>query len=638
MKNRILTFITAITILLFCSTSLIAQQTKINFNKSGEPVFQTTTSEIDSVVFEQLKDMYLVNISEETEWDLMIAAIDGSKVFLGINENTDIPTQLFYKPFKDRDDGFSMFFQENGLPETMVIDDYIIVFNNFRDNLFDFALILPDNTIEYFYNIEAQMDWDNLSDISKHHKGFKSVFEKITQGIVKHSLGALSCGINAAFAVGTGGFAIPGAVLSCGSFIVKVWDDIVPNTPVMSDIAKFVNANQGALAMIGCGLGAIDVSFYTCVIDWADLAFGSLEDALRHLASSTPSINEAKIYLNRYAGITSYLDANGTVQTVPDSVLVLLYDGRPSLGAADSITWVLVSGTQVADGRITILGDVHIILEDGCIFNATNGGINTADSNRLTVYAQSLGTSMGILNANGGDATKTGTNSTTGASAGIGGSHAQSCGTIIINGGKIMAIGGNAGNGEGDSNLGGAGAGAGIGGGGGGGTKPAIKSAVGTGGNITINAGEIIAIGGNGGNGGNGYGIGGYGRGGGGAAAGIGGGGGKGQADNNTNGDGIHTSGGNGGIITINGGVVRVTGGNIGTKGAAGSNIITPGVGGAGGGGGAGIGGGGGGGAHGAMHNGNPGNGIGAGGVGGSGAAGGGAANYIENGGTVTTQ
>ena len=613
MKNRILTFITAITILLFCSTSLIAQQTKINFNKSGEPVFQTTTSNIDSVVFEQLKDLYLVNISEETDFDYMVLGRDGSSMFFNVDEDTDIPTLMCLKPFTNSDIHYTFLFKENGLLDKMVFDDHIMYFDNFRENKFDVAVIYPDKTIEYFHDINSDVDWDDFLNASKTQKG-----------IIQKGLKVLSNVVGVGTCVST--FFFPPAGVWCAGFVITTVGhqlaDLIPINPV-SDVAHVL------VDVIGCAGAKKDPNTWTACIS----AFAGAVSLLSYLdiqniLANAASINEAKIYLNRYAGITSYLDANGNAQTVPDSVLVLLYDGRPSLGAADSITWVLVSGTQVADGRITILGDVRLILADSCILNASNGGINVAGSNKLTIYAQSVGINVGILTAKGSTR-----------NAGIGGNTNEPGGIITINGGRVTSTGAN---GSGTD-----GGGAGIGGGGG---QHNTHDNGGNGGNITINGGTVTSTGGKAGDGTKGGTSAGYG--GGGAGAGIGGGGGcgRGRAQQGA-------VGGDGGIITINGGTVTSTGGKLG-YGAGGGGFAGSG-GGAGGGAGASIGGGGGGGAGGrgagtsgnGGYNGSDTNAIGSGGNGGtgggngiandhpmSGGAGGAGANYINNGGTVITQ
>lgn len=222
----------------------------------------------------------------------------------------------------------------------------------------------------------------------------------------------------------------------------------------------------------------------------------------------------------------SYLDANGQTQSCTNYTLVTNSSTSWSNG------WYVVSGTVPINDRITVSGDVHLILCDGATLNA-NQGIEVANNNGLTIYAQSTNSDMGELNAIGVDSNR---------SAGIGGHYESGKtikgGTVTINGGKVNAKGGDIASGIGGgycnaggtvtinggivTATGGAGAyvgGAGIGGGqyGSGGTVIINDGTVtaiglkggagigggyyGAGGTVTINGGTITAIGNDGGSG-----------------------------------------------------------------------------------------------------------------------------------------
>ena len=243
----------------------------------------------------------------------------------------------------------------------------------------------------------------------------------------------------------------------------------------------------------------------------------------------------------------SYLDETGTSQTCASATEVTSSDTGWTTG------WYVVQGTVEIGSRVTVSGDVHLILTDGCTLTV-NGGIqvqdnsteSTPNTNALTIYGQT----QPVLDADGNVTNNVGKLIATGAerdyNAVIGGnggnSYGGSCGTIIINGGTVTATstGYGAAIGGGFGDYGGSGGtitinggyveasnqiGAGIGGGEGGGDG-------GSGGEITINGGSVIATGVNG--------------------AGIGGG----------QGDGGSQGGGSGGTITINGGSVIATGVN----------------------------------------------------------------------------
>ena len=262
-------------------------------------------------------------------------------------------------------------------------------------------------------------------------------------------------------------------------------------------------------------------------------------------ARTQPLANDGISLLSTQENV-SYIDPTEeqTEQTCTSATVVTADD--TTWGDDGNNGWYVVNSNVTISDRVTVTGDVHLILTDGASLDAAQG-VNVGAGNSLTIYGQSDGT--GKLTATGGVF-----------QAGIGGNSNQS-GTITINGGTVTATGGDGGAGIGGGkedeggtitinggtvNATGSTDAAGIGGGGGG-----------NGGNITINGGTVTATGsttpysGSAGIGGGGV----YGSGGtiiirggtvianGAGGAGIGGG-----------------SSGAGGTITISGGTVIATG------------------------------------------------------------------------------
>ena len=227
-----------------------------------------------------------------------------------------------------------------------------------------------------------------------------------------------------------------------------------------------------------------------------------------------------------YAASVSYIDGNGTSQTVDATELE-----STTTSWTDGSWYIVPEGGLTISGRIAVSGTVNLILRDGTELTAS-AGITTTGAT-LNIYAQSTGT--GALTAtgnNGGDPNG-------GGSAGIGGNGVARIvsggagGTVNIYGGTVTATGGNG------AQYGGGGAG--IGGGGLG-----YDSSGGQGGTVNIYGGTVTATGGTGGElGGGGAGI---------------GGGGNGFSE---------STGGQGGTVNICGGTVTATGGN-GTQDAGG--------------------------------------------------------------------
>jgi|GEM_PF-2227370 len=185
----------------------------------------------------------------------------------------------------------------------------------------------------------------------------------------------------------------------------------------------------------------------------------------------------------------------------------------------------IVNGEVTIPQRVTVSGEVTLILAEGAVLNAQKG-ITVNEGNKLTIEGS------GTLNATGASY-----------AAGIGGGQFQTAGFIVINGGTINAAGsdysagiggGENGNGGdivingGTVNANGGNGAAGIGGG----CNYTVIGSVGHGGNIVINGGTVNATGNN-------------------CGSGIGGGGGGYNWSNREP--------GNGGNVTIYGGRVTAT-------------------------------------------------------------------------------
>ena len=234
----------------------------------------------------------------------------------------------------------------------------------------------------------------------------------------------------------------------------------------------------------------------------------------------------------------SYLDADRNEQTCDNPTAV--ESTSTAWGSAGQTTWYVVSRNVTIETRITVTGNVNLILADGCTLTAQKG-ISVTSGNSLTIYGQSGGDGAlvagtagiaddyyapmafyagiggnrgnnevyahGDITINGGTITAYGGVAAAGIGGGSGISNkTEENGTIIINGGTVNATGG----------TGAAGIGCGS------------QNGV-AGGNITITGGGVTASGGN-------------------NAAGIGGG----NLDNYTPGR----------SITISGGTVNATGGS----------------------------------------------------------------------------
>ena len=275
-------------------------------------------------------------------------------------------------------------------------------------------------------------------------------------------------------------------------------------------------------------------------------------DVTRYLAAV-----EAILALDDMAGA----DVPKTIALERDIEYVDQNGGTQRCGSATTVesgttvwneTWYVVSENVTISDRITVTGNVYLILKDGVTLTASQG-ITVGEDATLTIYGQKEGT--GKLTATGGSEWQSG--------IGSGGQY-DKCGAIKINGGTIEATGGGWGAG-----IGGMGANVEINGGKV--TATGDLNAAGIGGvsdsegavTITINGGTIEAHGGSGGDG-----------------AGIGAGasssckvtitggtieayGGEGGNEDRYGGPGIGAQDGDDSTVVISGGSVKAVGGKI---------------------------------------------------------------------------
>ena len=216
-----------------------------------------------------------------------------------------------------------------------------------------------------------------------------------------------------------------------------------------------------------CTTEAIEEDCPVCGVENADLTLCEGE-----AKTATPSNAEAITVALAADPVTdvSYLDETGTSQTCDSATEVTSSD------TGWTTDWYVVQGTVEIGSRVTVSGDVRLILADGCTLTV-NGGIQVQDdddditngsANALTIYAQSTDEStMGELIAKGAERDF---NAIIGGNEGNG--YGGSGGAITINGGVVKA-----------TNTGGAGIGGGFG------------DYGGSGGEVTITGGTVTATG-----------------------------------------------------------------------------------------------------------------------------------------------
>jgi len=290
-------------------------------------------------------NVYILDISGEigdkniptgiTGWDYMVftdSKNDPGLIF-DIDEETDIPSRLYVRSNKDSDNGVTFTFKENGLPDRMIVNGYIYLFENFNGYQYDMAIIQPDDTgydkIQYVYDVQTDVNWDEFNDLEAYRSRLSRSGRSVTGStgfwldIAGKAIGVASCAVTAASMLAPPAAAAAAPTLGpmCVSFLIteginiaaiivsKVWGNDLPK-----DIADLLTNAYGCKDAFAKNVYEIAGGVVDCaslLVNIIDIIFKEDE---KLVDDNTDAIDEAKrtaelaqIYknnpLNLFAGV-----------------------------------------------------------------------------------------------------------------------------------------------------------------------------------------------------------------------------------------------------------------------------------------------------------------------------------------------
>lgn len=230
-------------------------------------VFTIIACEEDSKdKYEPMPDIAIVDISDDSDWDYWVV---GKGDYFFIEESGGYPTAVSYH-VADDNKNISIFFTNNGMPNKVVIDDYIYIFDNFDGDEVDIAAISPNGDIQIVRKVDSGINWDNYNA----RLGKVNAWSDVVNWTGR-VLSGVPCALTAAAAVSTGGIFTPVTVFVCGSFILSLAGDIAEDefdvNNGFTEFADLYGMSGTALSchsgdLVGCGIGAASSALDT----WAD--------------------------------------------------------------------------------------------------------------------------------------------------------------------------------------------------------------------------------------------------------------------------------------------------------------------------------------------------------------------------------
>ena len=284
--------------------------------------------------------VFVVDISQESNWDYIVVGKDGSSIVFRVDESSDVPTTMFLRPDKDSDDGFTYFFHENGLPDKMVANGIVFVFDNFNGYQFDFTVIYPDDTVEYVLGIETDVNWDAYGASGRRSIAHGRSAKDIKKGfeIIENVLGVGTC-VGAAIPPLTAVLAI-----GCGAFVVdKIADAVIDSVfdGAMEDGAGVIKDSIGCVTGILKPTGILDCG--QAVFGTADLITNEDKNLIEEIKDKIDDVKARKEETKKDFSITTESLPNGTVGKVyGDKGMGKILQSNGEYGYTK---WEVVSGT-----------------------------------------------------------------------------------------------------------------------------------------------------------------------------------------------------------------------------------------------------------------------------------------------------
>lgn len=206
---------------------------------------------------QELQDLYVIDVSQETDWDYWVVGNGGENLFVQVENEK--PVLVHYLSSHDVP-GYSVFFDERGIPAKLVVEDHVFIFKNFNGSKVDVAVILPDGTLKIQRELDTGIDFTFL--MLKSQSSDPSDWLRWTG----HAFGAAACIASLAALPVTFGLSVLAAV-TCTSTFVGIICEFFPEDyevlglsastigPIATAIGCYVNLN------VACALGTVSTAF-----------------------------------------------------------------------------------------------------------------------------------------------------------------------------------------------------------------------------------------------------------------------------------------------------------------------------------------------------------------------------------------
>ena len=165
---------------------------------------------------EDLPNLAIIDISKESDMDLLVLHKNSPDYFYikSNSSNNEIPESVLYH-FTQLNKDITIKFNNDGIIDKFVIDDFIIVLRNFNEFKLDIGIISPNGEIEIFREVITDFNWNTFSLSTKNTELSSTWITTLVQG-VSNRIDALPCIMAFAHTVSHNAVAAGFSAFECG--------------------------------------------------------------------------------------------------------------------------------------------------------------------------------------------------------------------------------------------------------------------------------------------------------------------------------------------------------------------------------------------------------------------------------------
>ncbi|MCH8317088.1 MAG: PKD domain-containing protein, partial [Bacteroidetes bacterium] len=262
-----------------------------------------------------LPDMTVWNVSQETNWDYWVVGGKYGDYFY-IDVVNSKPKSVYFYSAKDADH-YSVTFDASGLPDKVVVKDYIFVFGNFQGNSVDIGVVYPNGDTEVVKNITTSTNWDAIY--------LRTTSTNAKSDIIKwtgRAIGGIPCVISAFAAVASGGAGIPVTVLVCGNYLAGLAAGIAQDQGIDNTLTQMVDDYN----MVTAGISCATTGGFDCLAGIASTAFTEYAENMNDISNHSTEINDIESAMNSGSGNAPVADFSATVINITEGGTVTFAD------------------------------------------------------------------------------------------------------------------------------------------------------------------------------------------------------------------------------------------------------------------------------------------------------------------------